>query len=89
MSQCGWFSERTAVYLASGRPALAQQTGFSEWLNADRGVIPFLTAEDALRALEDLDAHYDDHRRGAREIAEEYFDARKVLASLVERAMRD
>ena len=87
VSQCGWFSERTAVYLASGRPALVQQTGFSEWLAADRGVIPFVTADDALSALRDLDGRYDAHCRGAREIAEEYFEAGKVLNRLVEKAM--
>ena len=87
VSQCGWFSERTAVYLASGRPALVQQTGFSEWLAAEGGVIPFVTAEDALQGLEELNAHYGSHQRAAREIAEEYFEAGRVLRRLVEKAM--
>ncbi len=87
VSQCGWFSERTAAYLASGRPALVQQTGFSEWLSAEGGVIPFLGAADALAALEDLEGRYDAHCRAAREIAEEYFEAGNVLNRLVEKAM--
>jgi len=81
----GWFSERTACYLASGRPAVVQNTGFTDWLDAGRGVIAFNTPEEALAGVEDICAKYDAHCDAAREVAEEYFDHRKVLSGLLDR----
>ena len=86
-SRCGWFSERSASYLASGLPVVVQETGFSEWMETGAGVIPFSTFEEALAGIEDINSRYEFHCRAAREIAEEYFDARKVLTRLIERAM--
>ncbi|MEJ7902185.1 MAG: glycosyltransferase, partial [Thermomicrobiales bacterium] len=83
ISNSGWFSERSANYRASGRPVVTQQTGFSRWLQADAGVMPFNTAEEALSAIENVSAHYDAHCRAAREIVHEYFDANKVLEQLL------
>jgi hypothetical protein len=80
----GWFSERSAVYLASGRPVLVQETGFSDWLETGSGVISFATREEAFCGLEEINHRYDFHCRAAREIAEEYFDSRKVLARLLD-----
>jgi hypothetical protein len=82
VSRSGWFSERSAAYLANGRPVVTQETGFSEWLEAGSGVVPFTTPEEAIAAIEDLNRRYDHHCRRAREIAVEYFDARKVLPHL-------
>ena len=87
VSWTGWFSERSAAYLASGRPVVTQETGFSEWLDARGGVIPFTTLEEAIAAIEDLDSRYEEHCQRAREIAVDYFDSRKVLPFLIERAM--
>ena len=87
-SRSGWFSERSAAYLASGRPVLTQQTGFSDWLPRGAGLLAFETIEEALVGLEEIDDAYDHHCRAARELAEEFFDARKVLTHLVERALR-
>ena len=87
VSRSGWFSERSACYLASGRPVLVQETGFSEWLKAGSGVISFDTPEKVLAGIEEINSRYEFHCRGAREIAEEYFDARKVLPRLIESAM--
>jgi hypothetical protein len=84
VSHCGWFSERSAAYLASGRPVVVQETGFSRWLPTGLGVLPFLTPDNAMAALDDLNARYDQHCRAARELVVEYFDYRKVLSQLIE-----
>jgi len=83
----GWFSERSASYLASGRPVLVQDTGFSEWLGPWPGVLPFTTLEEALAGVHDLARDYRAHCRGARAAAEEHFDARAVLPRLLEEAL--
>jgi glycosyltransferase involved in cell wall biosynthesis len=81
---CGWFSDRSAGYLASGRPVVAQQTEFSRWLPTGEGVFAFRTEEEALRAIEELNRDYRRHARAARALAEEYFDSDKVLSRLLE-----
>lgn len=84
-SNSGWFSERSACYLASGRPVLVQQTGFSEWLRGEAGVIPFASPEQAIDGIRKINGRYDFHCRMARAIASDYFDSKKVLTSLIER----
>jgi hypothetical protein len=87
LTRCGWFSERSAAYLASGRPVLVEETGFSEWLDTrSGGVIPFTTREDVLNGIAEIKNRYEFHCRTARNIAEEYFDARQVLSQLIDRA---
>jgi hypothetical protein len=86
-TQSGWFSDRTAAYLACGRPALIEDTGFSRWLPCGNGVVPFRTPEEAVAGLENIGAHYEEHCRNAREIAGQYFDSRDVLERLVEAAL--
>jgi hypothetical protein len=83
ISRSGWFSERSAAYLASGRPVVTQETGFSDWLEVGSGIIAFNTPEEALGALEEVNARYEYHCQAARAIAKEYFDARKVLTRLI------
>lgn len=87
ISNSGWFSERSAAYLASGRPVITQETGFSAWLPTGRGVLSFRTEGDALAAIADVSARYQEHCNAARELAEEYFDSRKILSHLVQEAM--
>ncbi len=87
ISRSGWFSERSAAYLASGRPVVTQETGFSDWLEVGSGVMAFNTPEEALGAIEEVNARYEFHCQAARAIAEEYFDARKVLTRLIEYVM--
>jgi len=87
VSCSGWFSERSAVYLASGRPVLVQDTGFSEWLETGNGVIPFNTLDDALAGIEAINSRYEFHCRSARAVAEAFFDAKNVLPRLIESAM--
>jgi hypothetical protein len=88
VSQSGWFSDRSLAYLASGRPALVQETGFSRWLESGSGVVPFATLDEALAGIEEITSRYELHCTAAREIAAEYFDASKVLERLLEDATR-
>ena len=83
-TQSGWFSDRTAHYLASGRPALVQNTGFD--LPSGEGLHVFHTLDEAVAGAEDILANYQRHCRAARALAEERFDSRKVLAHFLELA---
>ena len=85
----GWFSCRSACYLAAGRPVIVQDTGFSSVLPVGEGVLVFDTIDHAAEAIRIIESDYDRHCRAARGFAEEYFDAGRVLGSLVERAMSD
>lgn len=81
-----WVSDRTLCYLASGRPAIVQHTGPSGFLPDAEGLFRFQTVDDAIAGLEAAEADYERHARAARSLAEEYFDAEKVIARLLERA---
>jgi hypothetical protein len=83
-SSSGWFSDRTTRYLASGRPALVQDTGFSREMLAGEGLIAFTSVVEACRGAEIIAADYDAHCRGARAIAAEFFAADVVLGRLCE-----
>jgi hypothetical protein len=83
VSHSGWFSERSAAYLASGRPVVTQETGFSEWLDTGSGVLAFNTLDEAVDSLDDVSSNYAHHSRAARETAEKYFDSRIVLQDLL------
>lgn len=85
VSRSGWFSERSAAYLASARPTVLQDTGFTRWLETDRGVLSFSTLDEALAGIEETAANYASHCRAAREVASAYFDSRTVLADLLDR----
>src|SRR2546421_8685479 len=78
LSRCAWFSDRSVCYLASGRPVIAQETGFSRFLPVGDGLFAFQTANDVLRAIEEMRSDYARHARAARAIAGEYFDSKKV-----------
>jgi hypothetical protein len=86
-SRCGWFSERSAAYLASGRPVVVQDTGFSEWLAPSAGVLPFSTPEEALVQIDRLDHDYPARCRAARAVAEGHFDARQVLGRMLDEVL--
>ncbi len=85
LSRCGWFSDRSACYLASGKPVVAQDTAFARFLPTGAGLLSFASEDDALAGVEDVRSDYARHARAAREIAEEHLDSRKVLAGLLER----
>jgi hypothetical protein len=80
----GWFSCRTGCYLASGRPAVVQDTGFSKYIPVGQGVIAFNTLEEAKAALETAEENYTLHAAAAREIAAEYFRSDNVLARMLD-----
>jgi len=81
----GWFSDRSVRYLASGRPVLVQETGFSDNLPTGLGLVPFRTLDEAGRGAADIVSRWDEHAAAAREIAERYFDSDVVLARFCER----
>jgi hypothetical protein len=83
-SRCGWFSDRTGSYLASGKPAVVQSTGFEWRLPPGDGLRTFTSVEEAVEGFEAIERDYAAHARAARQIAEEHLDARLVLGSILE-----
>jgi hypothetical protein len=79
----GWFSDRTVRYLASGKPALVQDTGFSRNYPVGEGLISFRTLAEAIAGAESIARNYDKHCRAARALADEYFDSDNVLGQLI------
>lgn len=84
-SRCGWFSDRSACYLAAGRPVVAQDTGFSGHLPTGEGLLAFRETDEAVDAMTRVAASYSHHSKRAREIAEQYFRSDRVLGALLER----
>ena len=82
----GWFSDRSACYLAAGRPVITSETGFSKVLPTGRGLFGWSTRDDILAAVDTIEGDYDASRQAAGEIAEEHFGAERVLDSLMTRA---
>jgi len=85
LSRCGWFSDRSACYLASGRPVVAQETGFSTFVPVGEGLFAFNDVGGAAEAFDAIREQPGRHARAAREIANEYFDSDRVLSRLLER----
>jgi hypothetical protein len=85
--QAGWFSCRSACYLAAGKPVILENTGFDHVLPVGEGILAFRTLPEAVAGIEEVCAHYGRHSAAARDIAETWFDSRKVLSALIERAM--
>lgn len=85
LSHCGWFSDRSACYLASGRPVVAQDTGLSRYLPTGKGLLAFNGVEDASEMLREISGDYESHAATARQIAEEHLDSKIVIGSLLER----
>jgi hypothetical protein len=84
VSRCGWFSDRSACYLASGRPVVAQDTGFGAALPVGDGLLAFADEDGAVAAIERLCGNYEHHRAAARRIAEDLLDSDVVLTGLLE-----
>jgi hypothetical protein len=80
----GWFSEREACYLASGKPVVTQDTGFTNVLPSGEGLFGIQTADEAAAAIDAINANYERHCRAARDIAVEYFAAEKVAQQLLD-----
>jgi hypothetical protein len=84
-SRSGWFSDRSICYLASGRPVLAEDTGYSRHHPVGEGLLAFSTLEEAIEGVERITAGYARHARAARELAEEDFDSDRVLGRLLDK----
>jgi len=82
----GWFSDRSGCYLAAGRPVITQETGLTKIFGNRDGLFAFTSLGEIADAVKAINADYPRHSRGAREIAREFFEAEKVLRSLLERA---
>jgi hypothetical protein len=85
-TRCGWFSDRSACYLASGRPVLAQETGYSENLPTGSGLLSFINREEAVAGIEEVCRDWSKHSDASRQIAEEYFDSNRVLTEMLDAA---
>jgi hypothetical protein len=79
----GWFSDRSIAYLASGRPAIAEDTGFTSKLPVGDGLLTFRDLDDAAAAVAEVDSNYQRHSRAAREVAEACFDSRRCLDAML------
>ena len=82
----GWFSDRSACYLAAGRPVITQETGFTRHYGGEKGLFAFSDLYEVREAVAAIRADYAAHSRAAYDIAREFFEADKVLGSLLERA---
>jgi glycosyltransferase involved in cell wall biosynthesis len=81
----GWFSDRSACYLASGRPVLAQDTGLDGLVPHGEGLVTFSTLEEAVEGVGEITGDYERHSRAARAIAAEHFAAERVLPRLLDK----
>jgi len=85
-TRSGWFSDRTECYLASGRPALVQDTGWTGHLPSGEGLLAFSTMDEAVAGIDCINSNYTRHAARALDIAREHFDARVVLPRLLDSA---
>jgi hypothetical protein len=86
-TRSGWFSDRTECYLAAGRPALVQDTGWTGHLPHGEGLLAFSSLDEAIAGIETINTGYRRHARRAAEIAREHFEATRVLKPLLEIAL--
>ena len=82
----GWFSDRSACYLAAGRPVITQQTGFTRFYGGDKGLIAFTDPEQVGEAVRAINSDHRAHCTAARQIAQEFFEAETVIGSMLDRA---
>jgi hypothetical protein len=82
-ARSGWFSDRSICYLASGKPVLAEETGFSELYPTGEGLLSFTTLDEALAGVEQIASDHERHGRAARALAEQHFDSDRVLGRLL------
>jgi hypothetical protein len=85
--QTAWISDRTLCYLASGKPAVVEYTGPSEFLPTMDGLLRFSNFEEAVDRLKDAETRYSHHSKAARALAMEFFDAKKVVRTMLERSL--
>jgi len=85
-TRSGWFSDRSACYLAAGRPVVLQATGFEDVLPTGAGLFAVADVEEATRAVGEIRADYPRHSRAASQIAREHFDSDRLLARMLAEA---
>jgi glycosyltransferase involved in cell wall biosynthesis len=85
-SRGGWLSDRSLCYLASGKPVLAQATGFEREIETGIGLLSFDGPEEAAHRIEEIERDYGRHSAAARELARERFGSDHVLRALIEAA---
>ena len=85
-TRSGWFSDRSACYLAAGRPVILQATGFEDVLPVGEGLIAVESVDEAAEAVREVRANYERHSGAAREIAREHFDSNRLLARMLAEA---
>ena len=88
-ARSGWFSCRSACYLAAGRPVVVQETGFSDVLPHGEGIVPFCNVDEAVSGIDSVNRDWSAHSHAASRIAKKWFDSDKVLTQLIEQAMDD
>lgn len=81
----GWFSERSASYLASDKPVITEDTGFGNIFPVGEGLFAFSSEDQVVQAIDEINSNYLKHCDAARQIAREYFDARKVVSQFIDR----
>ena len=81
-TRSGWFSCRTACYLAAGRPVITQDTAFGNILPTGKGLFAFTTQDEALAAIQDIAGDYEAQSQAASDIANDYFAAEKVVGGM-------
>jgi hypothetical protein len=86
-SSSGWFSDRSAHYLACGKPVLHQSTGFERVLPVGLGVLSFGDIADLLNAIDEINSSYEKHCRAAREFAAEFLDYRRIIPAMLDQCM--
>ncbi len=82
-AKTGWFSGRSTCYLASGKPVILEDTGFSKFIPTGKGLFSFKNKEESLKAIEEINNNYEYHSKEARKIAEEFFDSSKILKEML------
>jgi len=82
-AKTGWFSERSACYMAAGRPVVTQDTGFSELFEANKGLFVFSSPDEVTEIFEEINLDYSGHCNAARELVGIYFNSYSVLENLI------
>jgi hypothetical protein len=82
----GWFSDRSACYLAAGRPVITQETGFTKTYGGKTGLLSFRSLGEIVDAVKAINSDYPKHSRAAYDLAREFFESEKVLKSILDRA---
>jgi hypothetical protein len=82
----GWFSDRSACYLAAGRPVITQETGFTKLYGGKEGLLSFRAVDEIAEAVKSITTDYAGHSRAAHRLAQDVFEAEKVLESVLDRA---